>query len=67
MTKENIKCDSFREYQAMRDFNMMKEKPDILANYMELVVQFGYIVLFSEVFPLAAFMSIISNYIQMKS
>ena len=61
------KLKTYREYQAIRDFNMSGEKPDILANYMELVVQFGYIVLFSEVFPLAAFMSIISNYIQMKS
>ena len=34
---------------------------------MELVVQFGFIVLFSSVFPLAALMSLISNFIQVKS
>jgi hypothetical protein len=34
---------------------------------MELVIQFGYIVLFSVVFPLGAFMSLISNSIQVKS
>ena len=58
---------SVRKYQAFRDNVMAAEKPDILAHYMELIVQFGYIVLFSEVFPLAALMSYISNYIQMQS
>jgi len=37
--------------------------PNILEQYMELVIQFGYIVLFAEVFPLGAVMSLISNYI----
>jgi len=40
---------------------LIKTKPDILMHYMELVVQFGYIILFSSVFPLAALMSLISN------
>ena len=34
---------------------------------MEMVVQFGYIVLFSVVFPLGAFMSLINNHIKIKS
>jgi hypothetical protein len=42
----------------------MSEKPNILDQYMELVIQFGYVVLFSEVFPLGALMSFISNAIQ---
>jgi hypothetical protein len=41
--------------------------PNILEQYMELVIQFGYIVLFAEVFPLGAVMSLISNYIQIQS
>ena len=34
---------------------------------MELVVQFGYIVLFSVVFPLGAFMSLVNNHIKINS
>ena len=51
----------------MRSFNLNPDKPEILENYMELVIQFGYIVLFSVVFPLGAFMSLISNKIQIDS
>jgi len=39
----------------------MSEKPNVLDHYMELVTQFGFIVFFSSVFPLAAFFSFISN------
>ena len=45
----------------------MAEKPNILDAYMELIIQFGYVVLFSEVFPLGALMSFISNGIQQRS
>ena len=38
-----------------------------LHTHKELVKQFGYIVLFSAVFPLASFMSYISNGIQIRS
>lgn len=40
---------------------MFSDKPNILLFYEELVKQFGYIVLFSGIFPLAALLSIISN------
>jgi hypothetical protein len=58
---------SLRRYQAVKSFNLMSEKPEMLECYMELVVQFGYIVLFSEVFPLASLLSLISNGIQIRS
>ena len=58
---------SLRRYQAVRSYNLMDEKPEMLEYYLELVVQFGYIVLFSEVFPLAAFLSLLSNGIQIRS
>lgn len=45
----------------MRDLAMMSDPPNILLFYEELVKQFGYIVLFSGIFPLASFMSYISN------
>ena len=53
-----------RRYQSIRSFNLNDERPNILEMYMELVVQFGYIVLFSVVFPMGAFMSLCTNYIQ---
>ena len=52
---------SIRQFQAERSNILMAEKPNVLDQYMELVIQFGYIVLFSEVFPLGALMSLISN------
>lgn len=46
---------------------MISDPPNILLFYEELVKQFGYIVLFSGIFPLASFMSYISNGIQIRS
>jgi len=54
---------SIRRFQALRSLTLSDEMPNILEQYMELVIQFGYIVLFAEVFPLGAVMSLISNYI----
>ena len=48
-------------YQVRRDMSMMSDSPNILMFYEELVKQFGYIMLFSSVFPLASAMSFISN------
>ena len=39
----------------------------ILDDYMELTVQFGFIVLFSSVFPLAAALSLLTNNVQMSA
>jgi len=54
---------SIRKYQAISSNLLSGDKPNILEAYMELVVSFGYIVLFAEVFPLGALMSLISNLI----
>ena len=54
-------------YQVKRDLAMFSDPPNILLYYEELVKQFGYIVLFSNVFPLASLMSFISNGIQVTS
>lgn len=54
-------------FQVYRDLSMMDDKPNILLFYEELVKQFGYIVLFSGIFPLAALLSFISNGIQVRS
>ena len=34
---------------------------------MELVVQFGYVILFGQIFPLAALLSMLTNSIQIYS
>ena len=36
-------------------------------DYMEMVIEFGYIVLFAAAFPLASMLSILSNLIEIKS
>lgn len=53
------------EYQAKRDHVLNKDQDDILLDYMELVVQFGYVMFFSSVFPLAGALSMICNYFEM--
>jgi hypothetical protein len=35
--------------------------------YSEIFVQLGYVMLFAQAFPLAPFLSIISNYIELKT
>ena len=45
----------------------MNDKPDIIGYYMELVVQFGFIILFGTVFPLGATVSYFSNHVQIIS
>ena len=45
---------------------LLGTKANIIGDYMELVTQFGFICLFSEVFPPAALCSFICNFIKMK-
>ena len=46
---------------------MSGDPPNVLDKYMDQVVQFGFISLFSCIFPLAALMSFISNSILISS
>jgi len=54
---------TIRRYQAEKNYMLLPTdaNKEILGNYLELVVQFGFIVLFSCIFPLAAFVSFLSN------
>jgi len=56
-----------REYQALRDFCSYKTPVNVQENYMELVVQFGYVILFGQIFPLAGLFSMFSNHLQIWS
>lgn len=67
-----VKCEkgdpmSIRHYQCKKNDLLYNEKPNIIGEYMELVAQFGFISLFSEIFPPASLFSFICNFIQMKS
>ena len=41
--------------------------PDLYEDYLELVIQFGYIIFLSNLFPLAAFFSLINNIIEIRT
>ena len=65
--KKESENPSIREYQAIRDFTLAPGGAGVIDCYMELVAQFGFIVLFSEIFPPAALFSLICNNIQITS
>jgi hypothetical protein len=72
MSEEDVKDDQnnkdmIRRFQSVRDGQLGKGKGKVLDNYMQLIVQYGYIVLFSSTFPLASVMSIIQNIITLNS
>jgi hypothetical protein len=50
-----------RHYQALRDYSLFAYQASVLENYMELVIQFGYVILFGQIFPLGALFSMASN------
>lgn len=55
-----------KEYQAKREHILNKEKDDVLGDYMDLTIQFGYVIFFSSIFPPAGILSMICNYFEMK-
>lgn len=56
-----------KEYQTRRESLLLKDKENLIANYMELTIQIGYVLFFSSVFPLAGVLSVFSNFIQLRS
>ena len=44
-----------------------KDEMDLFDDYLEMVIQYGYVTLFASAFPFAAALSFISNIIEMKS
>ena len=58
---------TIRRYQTLRDAMLGVGKGDIVDNYMQLIVQFGFIVLFGGVFAPAALLSSFTNFIQIAS
>ena len=67
---DQVKCEkgdlkSIRAYQAFKNDTLYDTKADIIGEYMNLVTQFGFITLFSEIFPPASLCSFVCNFIQM--
>lgn len=52
-----------RLYQGIRDYFLMENDFNIMESYMELVIQYGYVIMFGQIFPLAALLSMISNHV----
>ena len=55
------------EFQVLRDLLLWNKPPDIMKYYMDLVIQCGFIVLFSFVFPLSSLVSYISNELEFRT
>lgn len=55
---------NIRLFQLKRDLCLDPNPPDLISSYMELGIQYGFITLFSVVFPLAPIVSLIANMIQ---
>ena len=62
-SEEDRKAHEFAEDQLI----LAKESNILVYKYLEIVIQFGYIVLFAPAFPLAPVFSIFCNFIEMKS
>ena len=41
--------------------------PDLYEDYLEIVIQFGYIIFLSTLFPLAAFFSLLNNLLEIRT
>ncbi|CAD5119327.1 DgyrCDS7950 [Dimorphilus gyrociliatus] len=69
---ENVKPESSVEYsgptlsQAEIEASMEKYE-DTFEDYLEMFIQFGYVVLFSSAFPLAALCAFLNNVIEIRS
>ena len=66
---ENPDCipENIRLFQIKRDLILSPDPPDNVNDYMELVVQFGFITMFSFVFPLAPFLSLLANLLEINT
>jgi len=58
--EERVFLDSVREEAALPEY-------DLFGDYSEMVVQFGYVVLWSTIWPLAGVMALINNIFEMRS
>eukprot|EP01129_Flabellula_baltica_P010422 TRINITY_DN4400_c0_g1_i3.p1 TRINITY_DN4400_c0_g1~~TRINITY_DN4400_c0_g1_i3.p1 ORF type:complete len:602 (-),score=97.09 TRINITY_DN4400_c0_g1_i3:6-1811(-) len=59
-------CQIEKQTTFVREQTALSDSGEILDQYNEIVIQFGYIVLFSAVFPLAPLASLINNIIEIK-
>ncbi|KAJ3511071.1 hypothetical protein NLJ89_g4313 [Agrocybe chaxingu] len=58
--EERAYLDSVREEAALPEY-------DLFADYSEMVIQFGYVVLWSTIWPLAGVMAFLNNLLELRS
>lgn len=46
---------------------VMEEYQDTFDDYLELYIQFGYVFLFSSVYPVAAFWALLNNLVELRA
>ena len=60
---ENEKQEKSRKWE--REYTLMPENP-IIYDYCELIVQFGFVTLFSSAFPLAGIFAFLNNLVELR-
>ncbi|KAB0797482.1 hypothetical protein PPYR_08475 [Photinus pyralis] len=61
-----IRSDDTRIAEAEKE-DLMDVYEETYDDYLEMYIQFGYVVLFSSVYPLAAFWAVVNNFVEIRS
>jgi len=64
--KSKKRDDVTHAYQSFITENAGKEHYDQFDDYIEMIIQLGYITLFASAYPLAPFVAIIANFIELR-
>ena len=68
MSKKGSEKNPSAKYQIWdEDYDLYPSKPlDLFSEYLELVIQFGFVTLFVAAFPLAPFLALVNNVIEIR-
>eukprot|EP00347_Sterkiella_histriomuscorum_P001432 403372059 len=64
--QEKLEDQKVQEF-VERQLQLQPQSNVLVAKYSEIIIQFGYIVLFAQAFPLAPLLSIFINFLEMKA
>lgn len=59
--------DQAIQYQVEMQRQLVSEKNMLVMGYSDIFIKMGYVMLFAQAFPLAPFLSILTNFLEMKS
>ena len=66
-SKDSLKSSSKAEPQYVKDFKLAPTDHSLLFNeYLEIVVQFGFITIFVCAFPLAPLLALLNNILEIR-